>query len=405
MKTLGIIMSQEPTVGGGFQYEATLLSALFDLAAATQLFKLVILTDNPSSLWNHSDSHAFVSYRNAKVIPSGRPVVVSKNFPKPPVRQKCELFKIPVDQNLNSYLREMNIDGLFCLSPTYKGVQSGLPFSMPIWDLAHKHNFSVYYPEVFDNETPSHRDLLIANSCLAAHTIVAESNAGKDDILKHYGAVIQQDRIKIVNFIPKQLIPRVSSHAFPSDAVSRVSGRRFFYYPAQFWKHKHHDTLIKAMKLLDAELAPDIALVFSGSAGDYDREQWYPELLKLTAEMEVGHRILFAGYLPDRDVEYLYTHALAMLMPSAFGPSNLPPLEAIALSCPVAVGDAYGMQSFLPHGVPLFPCTDPHPWADFVRRIVADPMYRFELVKSQRPNLQDRSYSQLKSELLAALPF
>jgi glycosyltransferase involved in cell wall biosynthesis len=315
------------------------------------------------------------------------------------------LFKIPVDENLNSYLKGMDVDSLFCLSPTYKGIQSGLPFSMPIWDLTHKHNFPVYYPEVFDNETPSYRDLLYINACLVAHTIIAESQAGKEDILRHYGKVIGQERIKIIDFIPKQLVPRISNHSFPSDAISGVIGRRFFYYPAQFWKHKHHDTLIRAMKILDASLAPDITLVFSGSAGDYDREQWHTELLKLAGELGVEHRILFAGYLPDQDVDHLYTHAIAMLMPSAFGPSNLPPLEAIALSCPVAVGDAYGMQRFLPHGVPLLPCNEPHPWADFMTQISSDPAYRLELIKSQRANLQIRSYAQLKAEVRNALPF
>jgi glycosyltransferase involved in cell wall biosynthesis len=405
MKTLGIIMAQEPSSGGGFQYESTLLNTLFDLAHQTQLFKLVILTDNPASLWNHCDDQSFMSFKNAKVISAAPPSSPPQNFLTPTARAKCKLFKIPVDVNLNSYLRRMEIHSLFCLSPTYKGIQSGLPFSMPIWDLTHKHQFPVHYPEVFDNETPSYRDLLYANACLAAHTIIAESEAGKDDVLSHYGSIINSDKVKIIDFIPKQLIPRTVQHAFPSQAISRVIGRRFFYYPAQFWRHKHHDTLIKAVKILDLQLPSDITLVFSGSVGDYDRAQWYPELLKLTEELDIQHRVFFAGYLPEQDVDYLYGHALAMLMPSAFGPSNLPPLEAIAMSCPIAVGDAYGMQRFLPYGVPILPCNDSQRWAEIMIRLATDSAYRLELIESQRANLQGKSYAQLKGQLLNALPF
>lgn len=404
MKNLGILMAQEPSSGGGFQYEATLLNALFDLAHQTQLFKPVILTDTPASLWNHCDDQSFLSFKNARVMPSGPPASPAKNFSKPAARKKCQLFKVPVDENLNAYLKKMEVQSLFCLSPTYKGIQSGLPFSMPIWDLTHKHQFPVHYPEVFENETPSYRDLLYANACLAAHTIIAESEAGKEDILRHYGSVIGSEKVKIVDFIPKQLIPRTAHHAFPSQAISRLISGRFFYYPAQFWKHKHHDTLIKAAKILDSQLPLDVTLVFSGSVGDYDREQWYPELLKLTEELDIKHRVLFAGYLPEQDVDYLYRHALAMLMPSAFGPSNLPPLEAIAMSCPIAVGDAYGMQRFLPHDVPILPCDDPQRWAEFMRRIATDSAYRLDLIESQRANLRGKSYAQLKAQVLNALP-
>jgi glycosyltransferase involved in cell wall biosynthesis len=405
MKTLGIILTQEPSGGGGFQYESTLLKALFQLADETQLFKLVILAGNPASLWDHNDNHSFLSYRNARVIPLGPLHSGSRDFVVPPTRERCKLFKIPVDENLKSYLTGMGVDALFCLSPTFKGIQSGLPFSMPIWDLAHKHQFRVHYPEVFDNEEPSYRDLLYVNACLSAHTIIAESEAGKEDILRQYGTVITEGKVKILDFIPKQLVPRILEHAFPSEAILPVLGKRFFYYPAQFWRHKHHDTLIKALKMIDADMSPDISLVFSGSTGDYHRAQWHAFLLKLASELDVSGRVFFAGYIPNRDVEYLYTHAVATLMPSAFGPSNLPPLEAIALSCPVAVGDAYGMQRFLPHGVPILPYDDSQPWADFMARSATDPDFRIELIKKQRQNLADRSFARFKSQVLASLPF
>jgi glycosyltransferase involved in cell wall biosynthesis len=398
-------MTQEPSGGGGFQYESTLLKALFELADETQLFKLVILAGNPSSLWDHGDGDSFLFYRSARVIPLGPQQSGSRESGLPPARERCNLFKISVDENLNSYLTGMGVDALFCLSPTFKGMQSGLPYSMPVWDLAHKHQFRIHYPEVFDNEEPSYRDLLYVNACLSAHTIIAESEAGKEDIVRHYGAVISNDKIKILDFIPKQLVPRTSCHAFPSDAILPVLGRRFFYYPAQFWKHKHHDTLIHALKIINTNVSPDISLVFSGSTGDYYRAQWHTSLLKLADELGLSDRVFFAGYIPDRDVEYLYTHAIATLMPSAFGPSNLPPLEAIALSCPVAVGAAYGMDRFLPHGVPILQYVDPQPWADFMARSATDPAYRIELIKKQQENLAARSFPRFKSQVLDALPF
>lgn len=404
MKTIGVVLSSEPSAGGGFQYESSMLSALLDLARETGEFRCVVLPDAPGKLSPHISKEQKLSFDGAVVeslTPTqGDPVLT---YVKPAARAKIDLFRIPVDTALNQHLSGLGIDLLFFLSPSFKGAQSGLPYVMPIWDLMHRHVFPTYYPEVFDNETPNFRDLLYVNACLSAKTVIAESEAGKEDILRHYGAFIDESRIAVVDFIPKQAVPRMATFEFVSERLAPVVGRPFFYYPAQFWKHKHHDTLIKALKELDKSLPNDVCLVFSGSAGDYDRQQWHAELLKQTSDSGLAPRILFLGFLPEYDVEYLYRNALATLMPSAFGPSNLPPLEAIACSCPVAVGDAYGMREFLAHGVPIFPCTDPRPWADFMRRVASDPAYRVALMEAQRPNVTERTYARFKRQIHSRL--
>lgn len=50
------------------------------------------------------------------------------------------------------------------------------------------------------------------------------------------------------------------------------------------------------------------------------------------------------GYVSDQEVRWLYEHARLMAMPSFFGPTNIPPLEAMQAGCPVAVSDIYGMR-------------------------------------------------------------
>lgn len=42
-----------------------------------------------------------------------------------------------------------------------------------------------------------------------------------------------------------------------------------------------------------------------------------------------------------------YRRARRMVMPTYFGPTNIPPLEANALGCPVAVSKVYGMPEQL----------------------------------------------------------
>jgi glycosyltransferase involved in cell wall biosynthesis len=50
-------------------------------------------------------------------------------------------------------------------------------------------------------------------------------------------------------------------------------------------------------------------------------------------------RIRFLGTVLDADVPALYEGALALVMPAYSGPTNLPPLEAVTLGCPVIYSD------------------------------------------------------------------
>ena len=38
-----------------------------------------------------------------------------------------------------------------------------------------------------------------------------------------------------------------------------------------------------------------------------------------------------------------YKYAVALVMPTFFGPTNIPPLEAFALGCPVITSNIYGI--------------------------------------------------------------
>jgi glycosyltransferase involved in cell wall biosynthesis len=50
-------------------------------------------------------------------------------------------------------------------------------------------------------------------------------------------------------------------------------------------------------------------------------------------------RVHFLGAVPNEDIPALYEGALALVMPTYSGPTNLPPLEAVTLGCPVIYSD------------------------------------------------------------------
>jgi glycosyltransferase involved in cell wall biosynthesis len=134
----------------------------------------------------------------------------------------------------------------------------------------------------------------------------------------------------------------VRSHAAGSGLATADGVRRkydlpacYVFYPAYYSDHKNHLYLLEG--LLDLERRHGIVLhaVFCGGGDPGDQE---------AVERQVGAlglkaRVKFLGLVPDEDIPALYEGALALVMPAHFGPTNLPPLEAATLGCPVIYSD------------------------------------------------------------------
>jgi glycosyltransferase involved in cell wall biosynthesis len=62
----------------------------------------------------------------------------------------------------------------------------------------------------------------------------------------------------------------------------------------------------------------------------------------------------------------LYRSARGLIMPTFFGPTNIPPLEAFATGCPAAVSNIYDMPAQVGDAALLF---DPHSIPEIVNVI------------------------------------
>ncbi|MCS7232042.1 MAG: glycosyltransferase [Elusimicrobiota bacterium] len=88
----------------------------------------------------------------------------------------------------------------------------------------------------------------------------------------------------------------------------------YIHYPAQFRPHKNHVYILDAIKIIK-----------------------YVTYCAVTLGIE--KQVKYIGFVSDEDVKALYKEALALVMPTYFGPTNLPPLEAFALGTPVIYSD------------------------------------------------------------------
>lgn len=97
--------------------------------------------------------------------------------------------------------------------------------------------------------------------------------------------------------------------------------------------------LAAAKKVLD--VMENVRFVMAGS-GDMIRR-----VIELAAEMGVGHKVLFTGFLRGSDVERIYRMADVYVMPSVSEPFGIAPLEALSHDVPVIVSKQSGVSEVL----------------------------------------------------------
>ena len=141
---------------------------------------------------------------------------------------------------------------------------------------------------------------------------------------------------------------------------------RYFFYPAQFWAHKNHANLIKAFAEF-LKKHPEYKLVFTGS--DKGNKVYVQSLVE---QLELKDKVVFTGFVENAAINTFYTNATALCMASFFGPTNMPPLEAMHIGCPVICSDIAGHREQLGDAALYFDARDSKALTQCMEEVVAN---------------------------------
>jgi glycosyltransferase involved in cell wall biosynthesis len=173
--------------------------------------------------------------------------------------------------------------------------------------------------------------LSIIHALKRARKVIAISKFTKTDIIDQFG--INSEKIELTYEGTTNLSSgKDSRFASKLDHGEILSDycilEPYILYVGNAYPHKNLEFLIKVFKELQAE-KPDLKLVLVGK-NDY----FYARLKKFALELN-ANTVIFPGYVPDRDLEILFSRALAYVFPSKYEGFGLPPLEAMSRGCPV----------------------------------------------------------------------
>ena len=157
----------------------------------------------------------------------------------------------------------------------------------------------------------------------------------------------------------------------------------FFFYPANFWPHKNHETLLVAYRQY-AQAAGSRAwpLVFTGQPDDR-----MTLLQEFCAGLGLNGSVLFLGHLDDAAFAALWSRAGALVFPSLHEGFGIPLLEAMRFGVPILASNTTSLPEVAGDASLFVDPTDPRLIADALRRIAIREGLREDLVTRGRVRL------------------
>ena len=235
----------------------------------------------------------------------------------------------PVDR----LLTRVKADLVFFSGPDPRALQLySHNYIFSIWDLAHLEHPEFTEVSLFGEF--ERREHMYTAATRRAIAVIADSRPGTRLIAEAYR--IPKERIYSAPFLMSPTIAKFQGNEQDAAAVRQRYGLTdpYIFYPAQFWRHKNHGYILSALRVMLDQYgwAPQAAFCGSDKGALSD-------VMESAVELDLSHLVKYCGFVPDDDMPYLYKGALALVMPTYFGPSNIPPMEAVCLGTPVCYSD------------------------------------------------------------------
>lgn len=257
-----------------------------------------------------------------------------------------------LDPRSERALRESQVDVLMFFFPPGR---CSLPTVHYVYDYQH-----VHHPELFAQTELRARDRIFADLARRAARVIVWSKSVMDDFSNQLPHAAQKVRL----LPPVARIPQDVVGQDPRETVARYClPRKYIYVPNQFWRHKGHDVVLEALRILKTR-GHRITIVFSGFTHDYRHPSFFSDLVKQVSILGVRDDVAILGQIPRDDVFQLMRCAQCVVNPSRFEGFGMSVEEARSVGKVQILTDIPPLREQNPPGAVYVPAGDPGSLAD-----------------------------------------
>ena len=173
------------------------------------------------------------------------------------------------------------------------------------------------FPENYSLPFRTYYNFLVPRILQSSRKVITVSNFSKREILKHYK--VEENKVEVIlNAVCKEFTPS-----------KKVNYGKYILAVSSLSKHKNFDTLIQSFNKIKSK---DLKLYIIG-----EKNRNLNNIL--TKGHELNPDVIFTGRVSDQKLAELYSNAICFIFPSLYEGFGIPPLEAMACGCPIAVSN------------------------------------------------------------------
>ena len=307
---IGIILDEKFDSGGGYNQSFNTLMNV--KKSIDDTFELIILSKFDNTLKSLYKLYGFKGKIIKKNFIDYLLIFILYNDYK---LLKRLFFKFKKYSPYEKKILNLGVDFLIFTSPTSLSplLLIELNYISTVWDNCHRDYNE--FPEIKGNVFEI-REIILKEVLLKSFRIITDSIELSQKLSMRYNV----DFDKFID-IPFNISPFLRT----TDNLVQQKFQLFddyLFYPAQYWPHKNHISLLKAILILKKQNL-NYNLILCGK--DYGTKN---KIEKFITENNLLSNVLILDFVNNDEMKLLYKNCRAVVMTTYFGPTNLPPIEA-----------------------------------------------------------------------------
>lgn len=352
-KKIGLLFAFDEGWTGGFYYLTNILGALNYLSVEEKPEIVVFYKQEDIKSKLQDIQYPFISF-----LPIHRKLSLID-------RIKVKVMRAFVNAKYYPQYPADVVDFIFpCTSIKYMTFGSLREIRKIYWipDFQHK-----YLPHFFSQKEIEERDKNFTEISRLQSKVIVSSTSALNDLKKYYPSHVAQT--EVMRFAT--ILPDYERLPIRPLRIKYSIPEKYFMSPNQFWAHKNHIIILKAVLLLKNEGLQPLVL-FTGKEHDYRNPNYFDELKTFVTVNQLEDNIKFLGFIDRSEQLQLMKYSLAIIQPSLFEGWSTVLEDAKAMDQNIIASDIAVHREQCEHKAVYFDPTDEQSLATNMKKFFAN---------------------------------
>ena len=203
--------------------------------------------------------------------------------------------------------------------------------------------------------------------------VLSVSENTKRDLVRRFKC--DDELVDIVSNAASDIYEPIPEDIYDHFSEAHNIPEKFIFCAGTLEPRKNYPTLLRSFALVIEEF-PDIKLLIAGKRG------WmFDEIYKTVHDLGIEDNVRFLGYVPERNLVYLYNLATVFVWPSLYEGFGIPPLEAMQSGCPVITSNTSSLPEVVGEGAITVNPNDEEALADAIVEVLKNSEFSKELIR------------------------